>query len=523
MKRRRLRSGGPGRVRKPAGPDTFRTGASTWFVSPVASAALFAASLFASLVASAAPLEAQGVRGSAQTMVRYYEIRPLVDDTIPFADVEQRGDGTFFYEGRQVVCNTTAFCMRFLSGEKQGAAMLTQDVAMTAWGLGVEGLSATVQLRARADLGGDELSWPRADDHFDAMLAYAELLRGDFRVRAGRLQNASGLGFSSYDGAHVLYTPIPGLSVQAFGGRSLARGLYEPRHEALEGIEEFFPDRNAAIVGGEVEGRPWSHTSIAARYQREIWWNRSALVSERASLDITSSALAPVQLRAGMDYDFAFGHIGKANLNVSAPVSNGRVMLEARASRYMPYFELWTIWGYFSPVGYNQVEGRAAWRALDVLQLRGSVGYRRYEDAHAPVIFEKLPQDAVSVELDAVWTATPSVVLDARYRLERGFGAYLGSADLVARYRLNERVNFTVDGSAFQQIEQFRLGDGVVLGGGGSLDVQVTPFANLSGGAHVYRQTWDNRPGDPDWNQVRAWAALRLGFGRDPGLREGTR
>lgn len=475
------------------------------------------------LAVFAPALHAQGVRGSAQTMVRYYEIRPLVDDTIPFADVEARGDGTFFFEGRQVVCATTAFCVRYLSGEKQGAAMLTQDVGMTAWGLGMEGLSATVQLRARADLGGDEFTWPRADDNFDAILAYAELLRGDFRVRAGRLQNTSGLGFSSYDGAHVLYTPLPQLSLQAFGGRSLARGLYEPRHEALEGIEQFFPDRNAAIVGGAIEGRPWPHTSVEARYQREIWWNRAALVSERASLDLTSSVLAPVQLRAGMDYDFAFGHVGKANLNVSAPVSDGRVMLEARASRYMPYFELWTIWGYFSPVGYHQVEGRAAWRVLDVLQVRGAVGYRRYEDAHAPVIFDELARDAVTVELDAAWNATPRMVLDARYRLERGFGAYLGSADLVARYRVSDRVAFTVDGTAFQQIEQFRLGDGVVLGGGGSLDVQVSQFANLSGGAHVYRQTWDNRPGDPDWNQVRAWAALRLGFGRDPGPRGGTR
>jgi len=477
----------------------------------------------ASLIAVATPLAGQGVRGTAQTMVRYYEIRPLVDDTIPFADVEARSDGTYFFEGRQVVCNTTEFCVRFLSGEKQGAAMLTQDVGMTAWGFGVEGLSATVRLRARANLGGDDVAWPRADDHFDAIVAYAELLRGDFRVRAGRLQNTSGLGFSSYDGAQVRYTPIPALSVEAFGGRSLARGLYEPRHEALAGIEQFFPDQNAAIIGGEVEGRVFGHTSIAARYQREIWFNRSALVSERASLDVTSSALAPVQLRAGMDYDFAFGRIGKANVNASVPAADGRVMLEARASRYVPYFELWTIWGYFSPVGYHQIEGRAGLRVLDALQLRGAVGYRRYEDAHAPVIFDELPRDAVTVELDATWRATPALVLDARYRLERGFGAYLGSADLSAHYQLGERFSFSVDGTAFQQIEEFRLGDGVVLGGGGSLDVQVTPFASLSGGAHVYRQTWDNRPGDPDWNQVRAWAALRLAFGRDPGLREGAR
>ena len=475
------------------------------------------------LISCATSLHAQGFRGSAQTTVRYYEIRPLVNDTIAFDDVEAREDGTFFFEGRQVVCNTTAFCLRFVSGEKQGAAMLTQDVGMTAWGLGVEGLSVTVQLRARADLGGDGFQWPRANDHFDAILGYAELLRGDFRMRAGRLQNASGLGFSSYDGAHVLYTPFRALRVQLFGGRSLAKGLYEPRHEALEGIEQFFPDRNAAILGGEIEAGPWPHTNIAARYQREIWWDRSALVSERASLDVVSNVLTPVQLRAGLDYDFAFGRIGKANLNASVPVDDGRLVLEAHASRYAPYFELWTIWGYFSPVGYNQIEGRAAWRAMNTLQLRGSVGYRRYGEAHAPVIFDELARDAVSVQVDAAWNATSRVTLDGSYRMERGYGAYLGSADFSARYRWNERVGFSVDGTAFQQIEQFRLGDGVVFGGGGSVDVHVTSFVNLSGGAHVYRQTWDNRPGDPDWNQVRAWAALRVGFGRDPGLHEATR
>src|SRR5690606_23799773 len=106
-------------------------------------------------------------------------------------------------------------------------------------------------------------------------------------------------------------------------------------------------------------------------------------------------------------------------------------------------------------------------------------------------IFEELTRDAVSAQLDAVWDATSRVTLDGSYRLERGYGAYLGSADVSARYRLNARVALVVDGTAFQHIEQFRLGDGIVLGGGGSVDVRVTPFANLSGGAHVYRQTWD--------------------------------
>src|SRR5690606_23307463 len=154
--------------------------------------------------------------------------------------------------------------------------------------------------------------------------------------------STSGLGFNSYDGGHVLYAPLPRLRLELFGGRSLARGVYEPRHEALAGIEEFFPERNALLVGGGVEADPWPHTSVAARYQREMWTNRSALVSERAALDVRSSVLAPVQLVAGMDYDFAFGRIGKANLNVRLPIDDGRLVVEAAGARYVPYFELWT-------------------------------------------------------------------------------------------------------------------------------------------------------------------------------------
>jgi hypothetical protein len=102
--------------------------------------------------------------------------------------------------------------------------------------------------------------------------------------------------------------------------------------------------------------------------------------------------------------------------------------------------------------------------------------------------------------------------------MERGFGAYLGWGVLAAHWRVLERAAVTIEVTAFQQIEEFRGGDGTVVGGGASVDVDVTSYAALSGGAHVYRQTWQNRTGDADWNQVRGWAALRVGFGRDPGI-----
>jgi hypothetical protein len=44
----------------------------------------------------------------------------------------------------------------------------------------------------------------------------------------------------------------------------------------------------------------------------------------------------------------------------------------------------------------------------------------------------------------------------------------------------------------------------------------------LSGGADLYRQTYEDRPGALDWNQLRGWMTFRVGFGQDPGMQGGV-
>ncbi len=61
-------------------------------------------------------------------------------------------------------------------------------------------------MRGRAALGS-ELVWPRYDDHFDALYAFLELERRYYRVRAGRQQRASGLGFYAFDGLTATARP----------------------------------------------------------------------------------------------------------------------------------------------------------------------------------------------------------------------------------------------------------------------------------------------------------------------------
>jgi hypothetical protein len=472
------------------------------------------------LAAAGAPAFAQGMRATAITTTRYVEIRPLARDTVPFGSVTELPDGTFELDGRPVFCVPGGLCVFYHSLDVEHAVALVQDVDFTAWGLGLPGLSVTAALRGRASIAGDFV-WPRSDDEFDAILAYAEYEREPFRARLGRQRTTGGLGFSGFDGVSFLVEPHERITMEAYGGRSLARALYEPRKDALRGVEDFVPDRNAVLMGGWAEVEPIDGNVIALRYQREIWTDRSALLSERASLDLRSDLLSPVALTAAADYDFAFGRVGKAHLTARLPVA--AFMVEATGRRYLPYFELWTIWGFFSPTAYHEGELQASWRARPHLSVWASAAYRRYEDAEAPIVFSRLKDDSRRLGVGASYELLPHISLLGEYEVEHGFGAFMSSGDVALRWEPQPRIAANVAATAFQQIEQFRVGEGVVLGASASVDVELSARVGLGAGVSLYHQTYDNRPSSANWNQRRGWAALRILFGSDPGLAMGAR
>ncbi len=469
-------------------------------------------------------LSAQGVRGTATTTTRWVQLRGIEADSVPIDQVTRNADGTFTYLGQGVACFGGDRCVYYRPGPRQDAVALTQDVSFTAWGLGVRGLSATGLLRARADLAGS-FTWARSDDAFDAMLLYVELDRTPARFRLGRMQTTGGLGFSGYDGVHVMVGPLRSATVEAYGGRSLARGLAEPRNDVLRGLESFLLDRDAWLIGAAATAQPVAGLSIAGRYQREIWTDRSGLLSERAALDIGFTRLRRLTLSASADWDFAFERLGKADLTARMPVLSGprSLWLEATARRYVPYFELWTIWGFFSPVAWHEVEVLAGWQPSGSLGLRGSAGWRRYDDTETVEVLSPLANDAARLTARVDWRSARGWLVQASYTLEDGFGAFLSSGDAGVRWQPRPELTLAIDSTAFQQIEQFRIGEGAVLGGAASGAWRVRDGLELSGGLSAYRQAFENRPSGVDWNQWRGWAALRIGFGRDPGMAAVTR
>lgn len=463
------------------------------FAVPAASGAL----LLAVLPIAAA---AQSVRGTATTTARLVEFRPLRVDTLAVGDPGRPDIG----------CRPGIPCFVYRPDTREQAIALSQDVRLTAWGFGVAGLSATAYVRVRQEAG--DVLWPRADDTFDALVAYAEYDRSPVRVRVGRQYATGGLGFSSFDGASVLVRAGPALSAEVYGGRSLARGLSEPRSEAIQGFEDLVPDPSVYLIGADATGRIAS-IAVGARYQREIFADRSALASERASIDGTF-VTGPVRLTGSADYDLAFGRFGKADLRARAGLGAG-VAIEAVGRRYVPYFELWTIWGFFDPVAWDEGEMMLSW-TREHFGLLAAGAIRRYEETGVNVLGPELPRDARRLRAGGWWRPAAAIWIDAAWRYETGFGSLSGGIDATVRWQASERLSVRVSGTRFDQIEEFRLGQGTVLGGSMSARLALTGRLDFEGGASLYDQT-STRPDTPDWTQRRLWTSLRIEFGRDPG------
>jgi len=460
------------------------------------------------------PVHAQGLRGWTSTTVQMVELRPFGQDSIARADVLVDTAGQYWYEGRQVSCFTGAWCTEYVPLAKDQVVAGTQDVSFTAWGFGMQGLSFTAYVRGRAHAGSD-LLWPRSDDAFDALVGYAQLLRGRFTVRVGRQELRSGLGFSAFDGASVGYAML-GTQVEAYGGRSLARGLREPTNEALRGIEDFFVDEGVYLFGASLRKR-LSRAVFTARYHREMLADRSGLAGERGSVDVVS-ALPGVRITGSLDYDFGFQRLGKSYLTVAVPLENGRILVEATARRYVPYFQLSTIWGFFDPVSYSELELRGSWARGSTLGVWASAGRRSYGDTDTQVLLGPLSDTGWRANAGARWQARPGWTVDGAYRLEWGPGAFLSSADLSVRFDAWERLALSLTGTTFQQVEEFRVGDGRAFGGGFSFDFDVTSRTSLMGGASLLRHRDGGSTFTSPWDQARAWTSLRIAIGEDPGL-----
>jgi len=460
-------------------------------------------------------LPAQGVRVTGVTSVQSIDLRPLRYDSIAAGQVAGSGPARRGPGGELVQCpEGAAYCYFSTSGARQTTSPLLQDLSVAAWGLG-EGISAHAHVRARAAIGHDDL-WPRLGDRFDALEVYVQAERSRGRLRLGRLWATNGLGAYNFDGGAILLRR-GAQSLEVYGGRALVQGLSESYTSGeLGAVDDLPPEDNGALVGARWRARPNDASAMSVVYQRVILADRSSLVSDRVAGDATTR-WRELTLDAGVAYDLAGATLNEARARLSRRVLGAtEVSLEGR--RHRPFFELWTIWGAFAPVGFDEARSDLAWRAPgDRLHLTVAGAYRRYATTGTGVGFLPLRSDGWRAGLDATWTPTEQVAVSANYGVDIGVGASRSDATAGGRWLPNRRVSFGGQLTAFQSIYEFRVGTGRVLGAAVDGSMVLTPDLRVAMDVGVYRHRLTNDAPGTNWSQRRAAIRLVWGMGGDAG------
>jgi hypothetical protein len=465
--------------------------------------------------------DAQGVRITGATWVQSIELRPWREDSVPASQVPGEGNTRRTVDGILVQCPVAAtdFCYFNTSGARERTTPLLQDLTFAAWGIG-KGISAHAHIRARSSLGGEDL-WPRMSDHFDALDAYLELDRPRARARLGRLWAYSGLGTYNFDGGSVLLRH--GVhAVDLYGGRALVQGLNDAYTTKLIGaVDDLPPETGGYLIGVRVRTRPTDLSAVSAVYQRIVYQDRSMLLSERAGLD-ASTSIRRTTIDASLTYDVTGRHLNLARVRASRLLPlNFEGVLEARHRR--PFFETWTIWGAFAPVGFDEGRVEVDWRAPNERwQLGAHAAYRVYPETGTGVDFLPLRSDGWRSGVDASWLPSEHFAGTASYAVDLGFGASRTDASLGARWTPSPR--WTLGGSVteFQSIYEFRVGTGRVTGATIDGSVRVSDDLHLVADATLFRHHLTNDAPGTDWSQRRASLRLEWAIGGDPGLARGA-
>lgn len=470
-----------------------------------------------------ATLSAQGARITGVTTARYIDILTFRTDSVSVDSTT--GTGSLRdWRGLAVQCTTgNPFCRFQRSGPRVSTVPFTQDLELSAWGLG-QGIQLYAQLRGRMAGGSADEIWPQATDHFDALAAYVEMDRERFRARLGRQFKSSGLGYYNFDGGSIVLRARPDLTVEAFGGWGLVRGQNEYyTTSAISAVDALPPPENSYIFGFEARGRLWNRLSLGGVYQRELATDRSGLYSERIAVDASARVLRRGSVDGELQYDIAAGSFNQIRLRGTHPVWR-RVsgMLEYR--HYEPFFELWTIWGAFTPVGYDEANAGAFWgsdRDQLSLQLRG--GWRRYQETNAGVSFAPMKREGWRVTADGSWLVAPAWRAHGGVHTEIGFGASRTDGDVGVRWEPGARGYIGARATAWQSSYELRLGTGTIYGAGLEGGVRVYQDVRVLGDVATYRHTYDDGAPWSDWSQLRGSLRLEWTVGRDPGMRGGVR
>jgi hypothetical protein len=386
---------------------------------------------------------------------------------------------------------------------------MVSSADLTLWGLGVRGLSLRMNGRVGVDLGDSEV-WPGTEPAVQLLEAYGEYAHRLFTVRGGRQLLVNRLGIVGFDGGRgIAKASRFGLEAELYGGLGLARATAIPvSNPVLNPLDDFQP-RSRQILAGAALG--WSHRVADLRldYQREVDRDTRNFVSERAAFSLDFRPVQRWSLTAGADYDLANTWFGNADLTVryTAPW----ITAIGGVRQYRPHFDLWTIWGAFSPVPYHAVNAAVWLRPAPRVELRGKWERYAFSETETETPLAPVDDDGWRLGVGITYRPTSAWSLDGGYHEEYGPGASSHGFEGSVSFLPVARLSLTAYGSTLERPLEFRFQEASVDGFG--LDAEWSPTDQLRVALGVAHYAEDrNRPDAAalDWDQTRLHARVTL-------------
>jgi hypothetical protein len=454
--------------------------------------------------------EGQGYRLRLDAGAQRASYRGVTPDSILASQAVTGSTGGFETpDGFAVRCSGGDYCFYFRPGPEITGGPMVSSADLTLWGLGLRGLSVKVNGRVGADMG-DSDAWPGTDPAVQLIEAYAEYAHQMFKARGGRQLLANRLGIVGFDGGRIT-APVArsGLEVEAYVGLGLARATAIPvTNPALNPLDDFQPASRQILAGAALG---WSGRLAHARldYQREVDRDSRNFVSERAALSLDFRPVQRWTLTAGVDYDLANTWFGNADavIRYTAPW----ITVAGGLRQYRPHFDLWTIWGAFSPVPYHAVNAAVWIRPLRGLELRGRWERYAFSETETETPLVAVDDDGWRLGAGVTYSPTQAWTFDAGYREEYGPGASSHGFEGAATFLPIPTLSLTAYGSTLERPLEFRFEEASVDALG--LDAVWSPTNRLRievGAAHYAEDRQRPDAAAFDWNQTRLHARVTL-------------
>jgi hypothetical protein len=474
---------------------------------------LRAGALACCLTGLAADASAQGYRLRLDSHAQRVAYRGVTADSIRAVDAVIGPTGGFQTgDGFAVRCPPGLdHCFFFRPGPALRGGPMVTSADLTLWGVGVSGLSIRMNGRLGLDLGESEV-WPGTAPELQLIEAYADYAHRVIRARGGRQLLVNRLGIVGFDGGRAIArAPRWGLEAEGYVGLGLARASALPvTSPVLNPLDDFQPRRRQVIAGA---GLGWSGRLGAARldYQREVDRDARKFVSERAALSLDFRPAERWSLAGAVDYDLANTWFGNADATVR--YFTPWITVAGGLRQYRPHFDLWTIWGAFSPVPYHAVNAAVWVRPVRTFELRGRWERYSFSNSETDTPLVDVENDGWRAGVGITYRPSAAWTLDAGYHQEFGPGAGSDGLEAAVTFLPRPGLTLTAYGSTLDRPLEFRFQEASVdvLG----LDAEWSPTDRLRlalGGARYWEAR--DRPDAAafDWDQTRLHARVTLVF-----------